>query len=310
MDFCRHAGGRGDGPRSGPKSAANNLQVLSAIFLRLIKTIIAPLIFSTLVVGIAGHSNLKQVGRMGIKALLYFELVTTVALFIGLGAINLTQAGRGLTAPRDRGRATVAAPPQKWTDIVLHIFPENIAKSVAEGQVLQVVVFSVIFGIALALIGEEKRRPMLAFCESLSEMMFKFTNIVMLFAPIGVAGAMAYTVGTMGFGVMANLLKLLLTLYAALIVFVLGVLLPIALIARLPSSALSAPWPNRFPSPLPPPALRPPCPARMENMEAFGVPEQIVAFVLPTGYSFNHGRQHALSFARLHLCGPGGGHSS
>ena len=148
---------------------------------RLVKTIVAPLIFSTLVVGIAGHSNLKQVGRMGIKALLYFELVTTVALFIGLGAINLTQAGVGVPQPSSAASATVAAQPQKWTDIVLHIFPENIAKSVAEAQMLQIVVFSLIFGIALAQIGEEKRRPMLAFCESLSELMFKFTNIVMLF---------------------------------------------------------------------------------------------------------------------------------
>ena len=214
---------------------AANLQVLSSIFLRLIKTIIDPLIFSTLVVGIAGHSNLKQVGRMGIKALLYFEIVTTLALFIGLAAIHISRAGEGLTPPPNAATATVSgAPAQKWTDVVLHIFPENIAKSVAEGQVLQVVVFSIIFGIALALIGEEKRRPMLIFCESLSETMFKFTNIVMLFAPIGVAGAMAYTVGTMGFGVMANLAKLLVTLYAALIVFVLCVLLPVALIARLP----------------------------------------------------------------------------
>src|ERR1051325_11173729 len=218
---------------------AADLQILSSIFLRLIKTIIAPLIFSTLVVGIAGHSNLKQVGRMGIKALLYFEIVTTLALFIGLAAIHLSKAGAGLTPPPNAATATVSGgQPQKWNDNVLHIFPENIAKSVAEGQVLQVVVFSIIFGIALAMIGEEKRRPMLVFCESLSETMFTFTNIVMLFAPIGVAGAMAYTVGTMGFGVMANLAKLLVTLYAALVVFVLCVLLPVALIARLPIKRL------------------------------------------------------------------------
>ena len=268
--------------------SAANLQILSTIFLRLIKTIIAPLIFSTLVVGIAGHSNLKQVGRMGIKALLYFEIVTTMALFIGLGAIHLSHAGVGLTPPPNAATATVSdAPAQKWTDVVLHIFPENIAKSVAEGQVLQVVVFSIIFGIALALIGEEKRRPLLAFCESLSETMFKFTNIVMLFAPIGVAGAMAYTVGTMGFGVMANLAKLLVTLYAALIVFVLCVLLPVALIARLPIKrfikAVAEPVTIAFATASSESAL----PRAMECMEAFGVPRQVVAFVLPTGYSFN-----------------------
>jgi proton glutamate symport protein len=267
--------------------AAADLQVLSAIFLKLIKTIIAPLIFSTLVVGIAGHSNLKQVGRMGIKALLYFEIVTTLALFIGLGAINLSQAGVGVPQSSAQAATTVSAPPQKWTDIVQHIFPENIAKSVVEGQVLQIVVFSIIFGIALAMVGAEKRRPMLAFCESLSETMFKFTNIVMLFAPIGVAGAMAYTIGTMGFGVMSNLLKLLVTLYAALIVFLLVVLLPVALIARIPIKrflkAVAEPVTIAFATASSESAL----PRAMENMEAFGIPRQIVAFVLPTGYSFN-----------------------
>jgi proton glutamate symport protein len=294
------------------KSAAN-LQVLSGIFLKLVKTIVAPLIFSTLVVGIASHSNLKQVGRMGIKALLYFELVTTVALFIGLGAINLTQAGVGVPQPSAgaASAAAVAAPPQKWTDIVLHIFPENIAKSVAEGQILQIVVFSVIFGIALAQIGEEKRRPMLAFCESLSELMFKFTNIVMLSAPIGVAGAMAYTVGTMGFGVMGNLVKLLLTLYAALIVFVLGVLLPIAVIARLPLRrfvrAVAEPFSIAFATASSEAAL----PRALENMEAFGVPKQIVAFVLPTGYSFNmDGSTLYLSLASIFVAQAAGIHLS
>jgi proton glutamate symport protein len=292
------------------KSAAN-LQVLSGIFLKLVKTIVAPLIFSTLVVGIASHSNLKQVGRMGIKALLYFELVTTVALFIGLGAINLTQAGVGVPQPSAAASAAVAAQPQKWTDIVLHIFPENIAKSVAEGQILQIVVFSVIFGIALAQIGEEKRRPMLAFCESLSELMFKFTNIVMLSAPIGVAGAMAYTVGTMGFGVMGNLVKLLLTLYAALIVFVLGVLLPIALIARLPLKrfvrAVAEPFSIAFATASSEAAL----PRALENMEAFGVPKQIVAFVLPTGYSFNmDGSTLYLSLASIFVAQAAGVHLS
>ena len=290
---------------------AANLQVLSGIFLKLVKTIVAPLIFSTLVVGIASHSNLKQVGRMGIKALLYFELVTTVALFIGLGAINLTQAGVGVPQPSAAASATVAATPQKWTDIVLHIFPENIAKSVAEGQILQIVVFSVIFGIALAQIGEEKRRPMLAFCESLSELMFKFTNIVMLFAPIGVAGAMAYTVGTMGFGVMGNLVKLLLTLYAALIVFILVVLLPIAIIARLPLRrfvrAVAEPFSIAFATASSEAAL----PRALENMEAFGVPKQIVAFVLPTGYSFNmDGSTLYLSLASIFVAQAAGIHLS
>jgi proton glutamate symport protein len=269
-----------------PRQAAN-LQVLSSIFLRLVKTIVAPLIFGTLVVGIAGHSNLKQVGRMGIKALVYFEVITTFALLIGLLAINLSQAGAGVTPPANAAAAQVNAQPQKASDIILHAFPENIAKSVAEGQVLQVVVFSIIFAIALAMLGEEKRRPMLAFCESLSETMFKFTNIVMLFAPIGVAGAIAYTVGTMGFGVLVNLFKLLATLYAALAVFLTCVLLPVALIARLPVrrfiKAVAEPVSIAFATASSEAAL----PRAMESMEGLGVPRQIVAFVIPTGYSFN-----------------------
>lgn len=266
-------------------SAATHLQILSLIFLRLVKTIVAPLIFSTLVVGIAGHSNLKQVGRMGVKALIYFEVVTTIALFIGLAAINISKAGVGVTPPS----ATPPMTAQKQTaaDLLLHAFPENIAKSIAEGQVLQVVVFSIIFGAALALIRAEKRRPVLEFFEGVSEVMFKFTNIVMWFAPIGVAGAIAYTVGTMGFGVLVNLLKLVATLYAALVVFVSFVFLPIALIARLPLKrflrAVAEPASIAFATASSEAAL----PRAMESMEAFGVPRQIVAFVMPTGYSFN-----------------------
>src|SRR5438270_1318873 len=214
---------------------AADLQVLSSIFLRLIKTIIAPLIFSTLVVGIAGHSNLKQVGRMGLKALIYFEVVTTLALFIGLAAINISKAGVGARMT-SASTGQLAAPATRPTasDIILHIFPENIAKSVSEGQVLQVVVFSIIFAIALALISDERRRPLLTLCSSLSETMFKFTNIVMYFAPIGVGAALALTIGQLGLGVLVNLLKLLLTLYGALFAFLLLVLLPVALIARVP----------------------------------------------------------------------------
>ena len=264
---------------------ATHLQVLSTIFLRLVKTIIAPLIFSTLVVGIAGHSNLKQVGRMGLKALIYFEVVTTIALLIGLAAINISKAGEGVTPPEKTSQ--IAAQKQTGTDLLLHAFPENIAKSIAEGAVLQVVVFSIIFGIALALVTEQRRRPVLEFFEGVSAVMFKFTNIVMLFAPIGVGGAIAYTVGTMGFGVMLNLLKLVGTLYGALIVFVFVVLLPIALIARVPVKrflkAIAEPASIAFATASSEAAL----PRAMESMEALGVPRQIVAFVIPTGYSFN-----------------------
>jgi proton glutamate symport protein len=268
-------------------AAAVNLRLLSLIFLRMIKTIIAPLLFGTLVVGIAGHSNLRQVGRMGIKALVYFEVVTTVALFIGLAAINISRAGVGITLPPAPRTEQLAAAKKSASDVILHVFPENIAKSVVEGEVLQVVVFSILFGIALAMLPEAKRSPMLHFAESLSETMFKFTNLVMLFAPIGVGAAIAYTVGHMGLGILVNLFKLLATLYVALIFFLGCVLLPVALLARVPlrefARAIAEPVSIAFATTSSEAAL----PRAMEAMEAIGVPRQIVAFVMPTGYSFN-----------------------
>ena len=200
---------------------AVNLQVLSKVFLKMIKTIVAPLLFATLVYGIAGHSDLKQVGRMGWKSLVYFEVVTTLALFIGLAAINISQAGAGIAQPPAMVEDLPKVEAQTTSEVILHIFPENIAKSIVDGQILQVVVFSIVFGIALAMVREDKRQPMLKFTESLSEVMFKFTNIVMYFAPIGVGAAIAYTVGHMGLGILVNLFHLLITLYVALLFFLL-----------------------------------------------------------------------------------------
>jgi len=288
---------------------AVNLRVVSAIFLRLIKTIIAPLLFGTLVSGIAGHADLKKVGRMGVKAIVYFELVTTLALFIGLAAINISKAGVGAKIPPPT--ETLQVQKLNATDTILHIFPENIAKSIAEGQVLQVVVFSILFGIGLALVREDKRRPMLAFTESLSEVMFKFTNIVMLFAPIGVGAAIAYTVGSTGMGILVNLAKLLLTLYAALFVFIFGVLLPVALIARVPIrkfvAAVAEPVSIAFGTSSSEAAL----PRAMEAMESIGVPRETVAFVMPTGYSFNlDGSTLYLSLASIFVAQAAGVHLS
>ncbi|TXK36481.1 cation:dicarboxylase symporter family transporter [Pontibacter qinzhouensis] len=270
-----------------PEFAAS-LNVLSKVFLKLIKTIIAPLIFATLVVGIAGHSNLKQIGSMGWKAIVYFEVVTTLALFIGLAAINITKAGEGIDPGIAASHEEISAPAkQTVSDIILHVFPENIAKSVAEGQVLQIVVFSVLFAIGLAMVTEKKRKPLIDFCESLSETMFKFTNIIMYFAPVGVGAAIAYTVGQMGFGILVNLFQLLATLYVALLAFVLLVLLPVALLARVPImrflKAISGPVSIAFATTSSEAAL----PRAMEEMEKLGVPRRIVAFVMPTGYSFN-----------------------
>lgn len=267
---------------------AKKLQVLSDIFLRMIKTIIAPLLFSTLVVGIAGHADIKQIGRMGWKSLLYFEIVSTLALFIGLLAINIGKAGVGVVLPPNPEVPAIAnIKAQTTSDFILHIFPENIAKSIFEGQILQIVVFSVVFGIAVAMVKEKYRTPMIRFSESLAEIMFKFTNIIMYYAPIAVFAAIAYTVGHMGLDILYNLFKLLATLYVALIVFLVFVLLPVALIFRIPVRpfirAISEPATIAFATSNSESAL----PSAMESMEKFGIPRKIVAFVIPTGYSFN-----------------------
>ena len=267
---------------------ASKLQFLSDIFLRLIKTIIAPLLFSTLVVGIAGHANIKQIGRMGWKSLLYFEIISTIALFIGLAAINISKAGVGVVLPQNTDSSAVTAmKAQTAGDFLLHIFPENIAKAVVEGQILQIVIFSIIFGIAVAMVNEKYRNPVVRFSESLAEIMFKFTKIVMYYAPVAVFAAIAYTVGHMGLDVLYNLFKLLATLYVALILFLGFVLLPVALIFRIPVrpfiNAVSEPATIAFATSNSESAL----PSAMEAMEKFGVPRKIVSFVIPTGYSFN-----------------------
>jgi len=289
---------------------AINLRVLGLIFLRLIRTIVAPLLFATLVSGIAGHADLKKVGRMGVKAIVYFEVVTTLALIIGLVAINLSKAGVGAKLPATSGEAPQV---QRLTasDTILHIFPENVAKAVAEGQILQVVVFSILFGIALALVREDRRRPLLTFTESLAETMFKFTNLVMLFAPFGVGAAIAYTVGNTGMGILVNLAKLLATLYVALLAFVGGVLLPIALATGVPLrkflTAVAEPVTIAFGTANSEAAL----PRAMEAMEGIGVPREVVAFVMPTGYSFNlDGSTLYLSLASIFVAQAAGIHLS
>jgi proton glutamate symport protein len=228
---------------------------------------------------------------MGLKAIVYFEVVTTLALFIGLAAINLSQAGVGASlnaGEKESKKATVLLEQKESHDVILDIFPENIAKSVATNQILQIVVFSILFGIGLAMIkNEEKKRPMLAFAESLSEVMFKFTDIVMYFAPLAVGGAIAYSVATMGLSNLKSLVYLVFTLYGALLVFILLVLVPIGLLVKLPFrkflQAISEPVSIAFSTASSEAAL----PKAMENLEKMGIPRKIVAFVLPTGYSFN-----------------------
>jgi proton glutamate symport protein len=266
-------------------------KLFSDVFLRLIKSIIAPLLLSTLVVGIAGHANLKQVGRMGIKSIIYFELVTTLALVIGLIAINFTGAGRGTSLIPETDQIVKAEKiiEQKQShNFILEAFPENIAKSIADNQVLQVVIFSILLGMGLAMVkNDEKKKPLLALMESLGEAMFKFTNIVMWLAPFAVFGAMAFAVSNMGISVIGPLLKLVGTLYLALMALVILVFLPVSLLVKLPISkffqAISEPVSIAFATASSEAAL----PKAMENLEKMGIPRKIVAFVLPTGYSFN-----------------------
>jgi proton glutamate symport protein len=283
-----------DAPRLAVQS-----KVFSDIFLRLIRMIVAPLILGTLVTGIAGHGSLRQVGRIGVKSLVYFEVVTTLALLIGVVAINISKAGVGLAmnaTPNVRATAHAALVPTSqsapatehgWQSFLLNAFPENIAKSIADDQILQVAVFAVLLGIALSLLTEERRRPLLELAESVTAAMFAITNIVMYVAPLGVGGALAYTVGQRGLVVLLPLAKLLGTLYGALAAFLLLVLLPVALLFRVSLrgfiKAVAEPATIGFATSTSEAAL----PSAMEEMERFGVPRRIVSFVIPAGYSFN-----------------------
>jgi proton glutamate symport protein len=261
---------------------------LSDIFLRLVKTIVAPLILVTLISGIAGHGDLKSVGRMGWKSLVYFEALTTIALVLGLVAANLSHVGRGLKMPAElAGSLANVPPPLHWQEFLVHTVPENLAKSIAEGQVLQVAVFAVLFGIGLAMVPREKAEPLLRLTHSISEVMFRFTNVVMYLAPLAVASAMAFTVAKLGAGVLVYLGKLLGVFYATAAVFVLAVLVPVAMLARVPLRRfvrhVSAPAAIAFATAASEAAL----PRAMEEMELLGVPRRVLAFVIPAGYSFN-----------------------
>jgi len=288
---------------------AKEFGLLGTIFLRLIKSIIAPLLFATLVVGIAGTGSIKTMGRIGGKAILYFEIVTTLALFIGLGAANLVRPGEGvaLQAGANPGVATAGATLQTTAE---HTFPTSIIDAMARGEVLQIVVFSFIFGAACAAI-PGKSRAVVDFCQSLSDVMFRYTNYVMLFAPLGVFGAMAATIGDKGLGVLLNLGKLVLTLYATQIFFVVVVLGTVTAIARIPVRRffrwVREPFLIAYSTASSEAAL----PLALENMQAFGVPKHIAAFVLPTGYSFNlDGSTLYLSLASMFVAQAAGIHLS
>jgi proton glutamate symport protein len=274
--------------------AASDLKLLSDLFVRGIKMIIAPILFSTLVMGIAGHGDdLKKVGRLAFRSILYFEIVTTVALAIGLIAVNLVRPGDN-PAVREAVRHAVEAhqttglaAPKTAADHIREVVPTSFVDALATNNVLQIVFFSILFAIALTQVRGRPREMVLGFCEGLAETMFKLVAIVMRYVPIGVGAAMAVTVSHSGLGVLLPLAKLVLTLWGSLLVFVLVALLPAALIARVPIipflKKVREPFLIAFSTTSSDAAL----PLAMQRMESFGVPRRIVSFVMPTGYSFN-----------------------
>jgi proton glutamate symport protein len=265
---------------------AKQLAPIGNIFLRLIKSIIAPLLFGTLVAGIAGAGSVKAMGRIGVKAIIYFEIVTTIALFLGLAIVNIARPGEGMTLARTAADVAVTQNKPTLTSVLEHTFPSSIIDAMARGEVLQIVVFSLLFGAACASIGAAAR-PVVAFAESLAEVMFRYTRYVMYLAPIGVGAAMAVTIGSKGIDVLYGLGKLIVTMYVAQILFVVVVLGAVVMIARVPLKRFvkfsREPFLIAFSTASSEAAL----PRAMQNMERFGVPKHIVGFVMPTGYSFN-----------------------
>jgi proton glutamate symport protein len=284
---------------------ASHLEPVSHIFLRLIRSIIAPLLFATLVYGIAGSGDLKQMGRIGLKAIIYFEIVTTLALFIGLAAVNLSRPGEGVPITRTAAEAVPAA---QAAFKIENIFPSSIFDALARNDALEIVVFAFLFGAACAAIGA-KAEPVVRFCGSLSEVMFRFTRYVMYLAPLGVGAAIAVTIGSKGLGVLYGLGKLVLAVYVSAVACILLVLLPGLLLFRIPLGkfcrAVRDPFVIGFSTASSEAAL----PLALENMEQFGVPKHIVGFVIPTGYSFNLvGSALYLSVAAIFVAQAGGEH--
>jgi proton glutamate symport protein len=289
---------------------ARELAPVSAIFLRLIRSIIAPLIFGTLVYGIAGGGDLQRMGRIGLKAIVYFEIVTTFALLLGLSAVNLVRPGAGMKLQQTTSEAALPQAAPAPGAIIEHVFPASIIDAMARGDVLEIVLFAFLFGAACAAIGA-KAGPVIAFCESLAEVMFRYTRYVMYLAPLGVGAAIAVTVGNKGFGVLFGLGKLILTMYVALVLFVALVLGAVVLLVRIPMrrfyQAVREPFLIAFSTASSEAAL----PLALENMEQFGVPKHIVAFVIPTGYSFNlDGSTLYLSLASVFVAQAAGVHLS
>ncbi|MEY2877958.1 MAG: hypothetical protein RLZZ15_338 [Verrucomicrobiota bacterium] len=270
------------------------MKVPRDVFLHLIKAMIAPLIFASVVQGFAGTGDMKKAGRIGWKALLYFEIVTTLALVVGLAAVNFARPGAGVVLALGGADTSKIADPMTVPQTILHTFPTSLIDAMARNDVLQIVCFAVLFAIAVIGAGEAGK-PVLDFCGSLTQVMFKFAGVIMKFAPFGVGTAIAVTVGQQGIGSIIDLGKLVLTLYAALVVFVVFVLGAVIWVAKVPLvafvRAVREPFILAFTTANSEAAL----PKAFALMERFGVPRGIVGFVLPAGYSFN------LDGSTLHL---------
>ncbi len=284
---------------------------LGELFLRLIRMIVAPLIFATITTGIAGHSQLRNIGRVALKALIFFEVVTTLGLIIGALAMALSGAGWGIALPLAQDAPPAVQSMQTWQQVVVNLIPDNIAQAVAQNQILQVAIFSILFGAALALLPEQKRAPLVSVLQALADTMFQLTRFVMVLAPLAAGAALAYTVGSMGLVSLLPLVKLVLTYYTALAAFCLLVMLPILIAFRIPLrrfiAAVAEPAAIGFATTTSEAAL----PLAMERMEEFGVPRWIVAFVIPTGYSFNMtGSSVYLSMAAVFAAQAAGMHLS
>ena len=265
--------------------AATDLNVLSTVFLKMIKSLIVPLLFATLVVGIAGHGDdMKRVGRLALRSIIYFEIVTTLALVVGLVAVNLVKPGRGvdLGAASAKEGAEFASTHTTITGVIEHTVPSSFFDAAAKNEVLQIVFFTILFAVGLSKVQGKAKQFMLSACESLSEVMFKFVGVVMAYAPIGIGAAIAVTVSKSGLGVLKNLGILVGTLYGSLIFFALFVFLPIMIIFKIPIKrfiqTVREPWLIAFTTASSEAAL----PLALERMEQFGVPRRIVAFVLPS----------------------------
>ena len=272
---------------------AVQMHPLATIFLRMVKMIIAPLLFATLVVGIAGHGDPKSLGRIGIKTILYFEVVTTIALFLGLGIANLLNPGQGINVSTSNAaqlsefaQISSSTPHSSFEDFFINLIPTSIVQSMADGNLLQIVVFSIFFALAICAIGK-KAKPVMEILQSVASIMFKFTEYVMYFAPLGIFGAIAYTIGSNGIMILKNYAKIIFSLYFALILFVLLVVFAACKIVRISLRdfirAIAEPAFLAFTTASSEAAL----PKAMTIMEDFGVPKSVVGFVMPTGYTFN-----------------------